>query len=341
MSTTQPFQLEVYFSGLVLFIRDADKITHVVLKEGIHAHSNHGFEHTPLLRVKLTPDDNLAGVVNHVLINECLTFEWRSSNDTPVSHGESGATPFGSRKDVKKRLPTKKTRDSFYWVASVADLRLTNLVKPMCHDDSAPKPGIVAQVGLQGGELRTSVFTWVRGKPADKILIPKLAFAFERDRPGPMKRAIAEGITWTVEAPANATKLVIGTRAFGTQDPPTEFASFEVKDGDRARVGVTNYPTKHGQPQDEEADPGPGEDAGSLHFRMLYDLLQPPVSAGIKHIPWVPKRFRTFPLFRNAMPYERLEDSLFLKLNGTIDGSAASLFAKDDRPICAGGSGNK
>jgi hypothetical protein len=342
---------------LVFFVRQGDRITHVVVREGrVHRHDlahqfsdpephsafvAEDFDHTPLVRVKLglKDDSDESDILDEPLKWNTVSFEWRDDTGKRVfAEGpDAGATRFGSPSDVSRGLPDKATRESFYWLSSLAELGLGNRVRKAAYDNAPMKPGILAQVPLEGGSLRTSVFAWAEDdKSGSKVrLIPELQFAAALGMDGPMKRAAAEGITWTVAAPQAAEKLLVLKRPFGSTDEPQVIHAFDVAAGGKARVGVTNYPRKREDLDPKKAHPGRAANVGSLHFGMLYDLLQGPIPPGKRYIPWIPPKFDG-----NFVSYEKDLGSPFdTNLEGIRDSPAAVLFLKDDRPICVDGSG--
>jgi hypothetical protein len=335
-----PFQLEVYFSGLCLFVRDKStgKVTDVVVRKAGSGH--HGQVHTPLL--SLLTSLNPKEILDKPLNNSCILFEWRDSNGSPISAGPPGAVPFGSPEDVRTGLPSPGTRHSFFWVSSLAELGPQNRILTAPCESSDPRPGIVAQVPLSGGTLQTSVFAWAEEEKAGEVVrwVPKLRFAVDRRVGGPMKRAAAEGITWTVEAPEHAEQIVVLTQPFGASGASQRRAihSFAVRDGEKALVGVTNYSQQKHQPG--KAHPGRARDVSAAHFGMLYDLLETPVPVQERHIPWIPSRFWKLPLLKNVTRYGQELGSPFTRSSvATWDLTAAQLFFKgEDRPICVEGS---
>lgn len=337
MSAANAWSIDVYFIGLILFVRRGEEITQALLQEARPGHHHHGqkyptdsenckhlvredFEHHPLLQWE--QGGNLGPRVHLDRIR--LELRWVGGT-APINGAEQKKL---SKVPKLPNLQDPTEMSSFSWVVRVEEVTPANAVDPACLKLRSPDHAIVAQVPIKGGIIETSDFSWVEND--DGVFIPKLKFASGPDEASPLSRAAAEIVVWRPKIPTGATSLELWKVDLDREVEETKIKTFVKQDG-AVKIEVTNQPNRR-----SECDIHPGRfpGIGGYHFEMFYSLLRAPTIPAMRRLPWAPEKlYLTSSLLRRKNVVKHPGHEVGPDAGGTGGGISRPVGALH-RPLC-------
>jgi hypothetical protein len=362
---SEPFVVQVEFSGLMLFVKRNGEVVQVLLREARRPHGPDHLEHhhepVVLWGHRLKKLDRIR-----------LSLEWLDDGGDviPVS---SGALPAGPPEVGKFPVFDGDRKDdaSWTWVPDFGAMGPKNKVAADCTAAAGVSSKVVAQFQLNGGTVRAGQFAWgaeeIQDPPVDEARdrggrgprgdnapqieeeggdeadtlgngslhvrgtvtwLPALLYKVRDGDAGSKDRAAAEAVIWSVPAPSGARRVRVACRdldARGTVGPCDDLP-LEVDLTPGGRLELKVFNSPAKvDPPMGAVHPGRRANASAKHFHMLYELLEGSPPPALLRIPKLPGAFHPAGALKNVEPYPEAT-------------AADDLGSLENRPLCVPGS---